>query len=138
MWIRASRRTGRVKNYDGSRTHCLGIYRAPRSPLDAAPEPLARPAVDPLLDDCGDAHGRRLALVRARDHPARLWRTAALLGSWSIGGRSGRRDIRLQGPEESEPPPAPLPPSTSFLFKLLPPPHLLLPLPPHPHPVLHP
>src|SRR5260370_38719889 len=111
MWIRASRRTGRVKNYDGSRTHCLGIYRAPRSPLDAAPEPLARPAVDPLLDDCRDAHGRRLALVRARDHPARLWRTAALLGSWSGGGGAGRVGFLFSWGGGNKATPAPPPPS---------------------------
>src|SRR5258708_10122227 len=51
---------------DDRHANRLGIYRATRPPLDAADEPVARSAMDSLLDDRGDADGRRVALVRTR------------------------------------------------------------------------
>src|SRR6266851_1334225 len=49
---------------DDRHANRLGIYRATRPPLDAADEPVARSAMDSLLDDRGDTDGRGLALVR--------------------------------------------------------------------------
>jgi hypothetical protein len=42
---------------DDRHANRLGIYRATRPPLDAADEPVARSAMDSLLDDRGDADG---------------------------------------------------------------------------------
>src|SRR5215470_4434744 len=42
---------------DGSRTQPLATNRTPRPPGHAAHEPLACPAVDPPLDDCGHTDG---------------------------------------------------------------------------------
>ena len=69
----------------------LGIHRAPRSPLDAADEPLARPALDSLLDDRRHAHGRRVAVVRTGRDAADFRRAAAFR-------RSGRRGQRRASP----------------------------------------
>src|ERR1700724_176659 len=80
-------RITRMRYRDGCRTQPLGLHRAPRSPGDAADEPLARAAMDPVLDDCGHAHGRWLAVVRARRHAADLWRAAAVRSGGSGGGR---------------------------------------------------
>src|SRR6267154_5696159 len=63
---------------DDRHANRLGIYRTTRPPLDAADEPVARSAMDSLLDDCGDADGRRLALVRIGGHVNGLRRAAKI------------------------------------------------------------
>src|ERR1700676_4472066 len=68
---------------DGGRTQPLGNHRAPRSPGDAADEPVARAAVDPLLDDRRHANGRWLAVVRTGRHAADFWRGATVRGGGS-------------------------------------------------------
>src|SRR5580704_11215535 len=81
---------------DGCRTQPLGNHRAPRSPSDAADEPVARAAVDPVLDDCGHADGRWLAVVRAGWHAADLWRAAAICRGGSGFRRRRWRRLRIQ------------------------------------------
>src|SRR5437667_9303890 len=97
---------GEVGN--GSRTQPLGIYRSPRSPADAADEPLARAAMDSHLDDRDDAHGRWLDLVWPGADAARLRRPATFCShrGCRIGGGSGH--FWFQGAEEIEPAPAAL------------------------------
>src|SRR5580693_9157725 len=82
----------RLRYRDGCRTQPLGNHRAPRSPGDAADEPVARAAMDPVLDDCSHADGRWLAVVRAGRHAPDLWRAAAICrGGSGVRGRRWRR-----------------------------------------------
>src|SRR5258708_38994349 len=100
---------------DGRHANRLGIYRATRPPLDAADEPVARSAMDSLLDDRGDANGRRLALVRAGRDAYGLRRTAKI-----CRGRRGRIlgnfwSPRIQAAKAVEPTPAALPVRAALL-----------------------
>src|ERR1043166_4066826 len=99
---------GTVKSYD-RRTASLGLHRTARSPRDAPDESLARATLDPLLDDRGDAHGRRLAVVHAgRGAVGSRWGTK-IRGRGRGGQRGAGRSRRLQDPEASEPPAAAMP-----------------------------
>src|ERR1700733_3185891 len=86
----------RLRYRDGCRTQPLGNHRAPRSPGDAADEPVARAAVDPVLDDRSYADGRWLAVVRAWRHAAAVWRAAEICGSGSSVRRRRGRRFRIQ------------------------------------------
>src|SRR5207245_9749227 len=102
---------------DGSRTQPLGIHRPPRSPADAADEPLARAALDPHLDDRGDAHGRWLDLVRPGADVARLRRPAAFCGHRGCWISSGSGHFCFQGAEKAEPSAEALPDRTALLVE---------------------
>src|ERR1700691_4330023 len=67
----------RRNGYD-SRQSCLEPDSIERPSPDAPRASLARPALVSYSDDFDDAHGRRLALVFARRHLARLRRRAPL------------------------------------------------------------
>src|SRR5438874_6173936 len=104
---------GEVGN--GSRTQPLGIHRSPRSPADAADEPLARAALDPHLDDRGDAHGRWLDLVRPGADVARLRRPATFCGHRGCWVRRGSGHFCFQGTEETKPAAQALPDRAALL-----------------------
>src|SRR6267142_4991909 len=100
---------------DDRHANRLGIYRATRPPLDAADEPVARAAMDSLLDDRGDADGRRVALVRTRRDAYGLRRTAKIRrrGRGGIFGNFWRH--RIQTAKAAEPAPAALPVGAALL-----------------------
>src|SRR5882724_1669714 len=100
---------------DDRHANRLGIYRATRPPLDAADEPVARSAMDTLLDDRGHTDGRWLALVRTGRDAHGLRRTAKICGR-----RRGRilgnlRGPRIQAAKAVEPTPAALPVRAALL-----------------------
>src|SRR6266436_6146723 len=95
----------------------MGIHRTTRPPLNAAAESLARTAMDSLLDDCGNAVGRRMAVVFAGGDFAAVRRAAAVCSGerGNIGCNRWRRG--LQAAEETESPTAPLPTGTALLVQ---------------------
>src|SRR6267142_1071410 len=116
---------------DDRHANRLGIYRATRPPLDAADEPVARSAMDSLLDDRGDADGRRVALVRTRRDAYGLRRTAKVCRR-----RRGRicgnlRGPRIQAAKAVEPTPAALPVRAALLVASAPAGQILLSLRTH-------
>src|SRR5258705_4064134 len=100
---------------DDRHANRLGIYRATRPPLDAADEPVARAAMDSLLDDRGDANGRRLALVRAGRNAHGLRRTAEVCRRWCGRILGNLRGPRIQAAKAVEPTPAALPVRAALL-----------------------
>src|SRR5712675_2099829 len=100
---------------DDRHANRLGIYRATRPPLDAADEPVARSAMDSLLDDRGDANGRRLALVRAGRDAYGLRRTAKVCRRRRGRIRGNLRSPRIQAAKAVEPTPAALPVGAALL-----------------------
>src|SRR5580765_8255404 len=116
---------------DDRHANRLGIYRATRPPPDAADEPGACAATDSLLDDRGNAYGRRLALVRTGRDAYGLWRTAEICRR-----RRGRvfgdfRGHRIQSAKAAEPTPAALPVGTALLVASAAAGQILLSLRPH-------
>src|SRR5260221_14778888 len=100
---------------DDRHANRLGIYRATRPPLDAADEPVARAAMDSLLDDRGDGNGRRLALVRiGRDADGVRW-TAKVCRRWRGRVCGNFRGHRIQAAKAVEPAPAALPVRAALL-----------------------
>src|SRR6266403_2251703 len=100
---------------DDRHANRLGIYRATRPPLDAADEPVVRAAMDSLLDDRGDANGRRLALVRiGRDADGVRW-TAKVCRRWRGRVCGNFRGHRIQAAKAVEPAPAALPVRAALL-----------------------
>src|SRR6266436_2369695 len=116
-WIRISRPTGQVEVTHGGGTKPLGIYRTPRSAVDATDESLASTALVPDLDDCGHSDGGRLGLVRTRNHALPLRRTPAVLGSLRGRHRGGCGDFCFQGAEKAQPPPPTLPDRAALLVE---------------------
>src|SRR5712672_1792797 len=100
---------------DDRHANRLGIYRATRPPLDAADEPVARAAMDSLLDDRGDADGRRVALVRTRRDAYGLRRTAKICRRRRGRFRGNFRGHRIQAAKAVEPAPAALPIGAALL-----------------------
>src|SRR5882724_5578947 len=95
----------------------MGIHRTSRPPLNAEAESLARSAMDSLLDDCGDAAGRRVVVVFASGDFAGVWRAAEICSCKrsDIGCDRGRR--RLQAAEKIESSAAALPTGTALLVE---------------------
>src|SRR5580704_513635 len=91
IWLADAPGVQRIKQLrysDGGCTQPLGNHRASRTPCDAADEPVARAALDPLLDDRRHADGRWLAVVRTGRHAAALRRGATVrCGGNGRGGR---------------------------------------------------
>src|SRR5712671_6290104 len=100
---------------DDRHANRLGIYRATRPPLDAADEPVARAAMDSLLDDRGDADGRWLALVRVGRNAHGLRRTAKICRRRRGRIRGNLRGPRIQAAKAVEPTPAALPVRAALL-----------------------
>src|SRR6266481_9426466 len=95
----------------------MGIHLTARPPLDAAAESVARSAMDPRLDDCGDPVGRRMVVVFAGGDFAGVRRTAEICSGerGDIGCDGWRRS--LQAAEEIESPAAALPAGTALLVQ---------------------
>src|SRR5712672_3436659 len=100
---------------DDRHANRLGIYRATRPPLDAADEPVARSAMDSLLDDRGHTDGRRLALVRAGRDAYGLRRTAKVCRRWRGRILGNFWGSRIQAAKAVEPAPAALPVRAALL-----------------------
>src|SRR5260370_25457234 len=78
---------------------------------------MARAAVVSHLDDCCDAYGRRVDLVRLGSDAARVWRAAAFFSHRSCGVRRGSGDFRIQSAEEIEPAAEALPDRAALLVE---------------------
>src|SRR5947208_698242 len=91
---------GAGERYD-RHTPSMGIHRTARPPLDAADEPLARATLDTLLDDRGNATGRRMAVVFARSDFVGLRWAAEICGGECGGKRRSGWRCRIQAAEET-------------------------------------
>src|SRR5271170_8348121 len=95
----------------------MGLHRTPRSSRNAAAQPVARAALDSLLDDCGIPRRRWLAVVRPGRDALTLRRPAAFC-SRGFGDRgSAYRSPSLQGHQKNQPAPASLPTRAALLVK---------------------